>query len=150
MKKLLAAAPLLGLLSSGAAAETTEELAEQVRKTEIAFAKTMADRDHAAFVSFHADEAVFFGRGGIARRGKAQVGEDWRRYFEGREAPFSWAPESVEVLDSGGLGFSSGPVRSPSGQQIGTFNSVWRREKDGKWRIVFDKGCPPCETAAAE
>jgi hypothetical protein len=33
-------------------AETNDELREQVRKTEIAFAKTMADRDHAAFTKF--------------------------------------------------------------------------------------------------
>jgi ketosteroid isomerase-like protein len=30
------------------------------------------------------------------------------------------------------------------GLRVGTFNSVWRLEADGKWRIVFDKGCPPC------
>jgi ketosteroid isomerase-like protein len=35
-------------------------------------------------------------------------------------------------------------VRDPDGRQIGTFNSVWRREADGSWKVVFDKGCPPC------
>jgi ketosteroid isomerase-like protein len=126
-----------------ASAATTEELAQQVRQTEAAFARTMADRDHAAFASFLADETVFFGRGVL--RGKAAVAQAWKRYYEGAAAPFSWTPESVEVLDSGVLGFSSGPVFDPSGKRIGTFNSVWRREADGKWRIVFDKGCPPCD-----
>jgi len=36
-------------------------LAGQVRETERAFAKTMADRNHAAFVSFLADDTVFLG-----------------------------------------------------------------------------------------
>jgi ketosteroid isomerase-like protein len=48
------------------------------------------------------------------------------------------------VLDSGNLAFSSGPVLDPDGRQVGTFNSVWRREPDGRWLVVFDKGCPVC------
>src|ERR1700693_3299408 len=40
---------------------TATELKQQVAATETAFAKTMADRDHAAFTSFLADEAVFLG-----------------------------------------------------------------------------------------
>jgi hypothetical protein len=53
----------------------------------------------------------------------------------------------VEVFDSGTLAFSSGLVFAPDGKRVSTFNSVWRLEADGKWRIVFDKGCPPCEAA---
>ena len=142
---LLTTSVLLGASLAGAA--TLEALKEQVRRTETAFAKTMADRDHAAFASFLATETVFFGRGLL--RGKAAVAEGWKRFYEGPAAPFSWAPDSVEVLDSGELAFSSGPVFDPAGQRIGTFNSVWRREKDGQWRIVFDKGCPPCDCSQA-
>ena len=130
-------------LAPGAAAETNAELKEQVRQTEIAFAKTMADRDHAAFTSFLADEAVFFGR--TVQRGKAAVAEAWKRFYEAPQAPFSWTPDTVEVLDSGTLGLSSGPVFDPAGERVGTFSSIWRREKDGRWRVLFDKGCdcPP-------
>jgi ketosteroid isomerase-like protein len=120
-----------------------DELARQVREAETAFAKTMASRDHAAFGSFLSDEAVFFGRSLL--RGKAAVMAGWKPFFESRTAPFSWEPEHVEVLDSGLLGFSSGPVRDPEGRRIGTYNSVWRREPGGRWRIIFDKGCPPCD-----
>ncbi len=119
------------------------ELTERLRKTESAFAKTMADRDHAAFASFLSDETVFMGR--TTTRGKAAVAAAWKRYYEGPKAPFSWKPERVEVLDSGTLGMTSGPVYDENGQRIGTFNSVWRRDKDGRWRIVFDIGCPSGE-----
>lgn len=145
MKTLLAAV-VVALVSSGAQAQENPDLKEAVRKAEVAFARTMADRDHAAFVSFLAEEAVFVGR--TVRRGKTQVAAGWKPFFEGKQAPFSWEPDSVEVLDSGGLASSSGPVRSPAGERVGTFNSVWRLEKDGKWRIVFDRGCPPCECPA--
>jgi ketosteroid isomerase-like protein len=119
-------------------------LANQVREAERAFAKTMADRDHNAFASFLADEAVFFSDTGVLR-GKAAVASGWKRLYDGPSAPFSWDPDRVEVLDSGTLALSSGPVRDPQGKRVGTFNSVWRRDPGGAWRIVFDKGCPPCD-----
>lgn len=127
---------------------TNEELAAQVRAAEIAFAKSMADRDHAAFVSHLSDEAVFFGRGVL--RGKAAVAAGWKQLFEGTAPPFSWEPEKVQVLDSGTLGLSSGPVRDPDGKRTGTYNSIWRREADGGWKIIFDNGCPPCDCGSAE
>jgi ketosteroid isomerase-like protein len=71
--------------------------------------------------------------------------DGWRELFAGPAAPFSWKPEKVEVLASGALAHSSGPVRDAKGRQIGNFNSIWRREPDGTWLVVFDKGCPVCD-----
>ena len=118
--------------------------AAQVRAAETAFAKSMADRDLSAFTALLADDAVFFGGKGITR-GKAAVAADWKRFFDGPSAPFSWKPTEVEVLTSGTLGYTSGPVYDPKGTRVGTFNSVWQRQQDGSWKIIFDKGCPPCE-----
>ena len=47
----------------------------------------------------------------------------------------------IEVLPSGTLALSSGPVFDPDGKKVGTFNSIWRRERNGKWQVIFDKGC---------
>lgn len=127
----------------------TADLAVELRATEEAFAKTMADRDHQAFVSFLAEETVFFGRQSEIR-GKEAVAAAWEPFYAMPEAPFSWQPESATVLDSGNLGLTSGPVFAPDGSRIGTFNSVWRREPDGSWKVVFDRGCPACECPAAE
>jgi ketosteroid isomerase-like protein len=127
-------------------------LAKQVEDTERAFAQTMADRDFEAFQSFLSDEAVFFA-GNTPLRGKQQVSDTWQRYFEEPAAPFSWEPELVEVLASGTLALSSGPVRDPAGNRVATFSSIWRLEPSGQWRIVFDKGsrdCPEPEPAGAE
>ncbi len=121
-------------------------LREEVLATERAFAKTMADRDHAAFTRFLAAETVFFS-GETPLRGADAVAAWWKKYYEGKDAPFSWEPEQVEVLDSGTLALSTGPVRDPSGKVTGTFTSIWRREGPGTWRIVFDKGNPVCPKA---
>jgi len=113
--------------------------AEAVRAREIAFAKTMADRDFEAFLSFIAPDAVFF-NGNTPLRGREAVGDDWQRLFENEIAPISWGPDTVQVLESGRLALSSGPVMSSSGESRGRFNSVWRKDPDGQWRVVFDKG----------
>ena len=135
--------PALLAFASAAAGETNAELKEQVRAAEIGFAKTMADRDFAAFAGFVAEDSVFFGRS-EAFRGKAAVVASWKPLFDGPQAPFSWGPDTVEVLDSGELALSSGPVLDRSGKRFGTFQSIWRREKDGRWRVVFDKGADYC------
>ena len=124
-----------------------EALRDQVMSTERAFAKTMADRDHAAFARFLADEAVFFGGKGPLR-GKQAVADAWKPFYEKPAAPFSWEPDQVEVLASGTLALSTGPVRDPSGKLVGRFNSIWRQESAGVWRIVFDKGEDVCDCKA--
>lgn len=124
-----------------------DDAAEQVRNAETAFAATMAARDHAAFTNHVAEDAVFFDGENKPIRGRQAVAAAWKSFFERTSPPFSWRPESVVVIDSGGLAHSSGPVFDPAGKRIGAFNSVWRRDADGVWRVVFDKGCNVCACA---
>ncbi len=135
---ILATAVAAGAAQSGVAQVEGPE-AEAVRAREIAFAKTMSDRDFDAFLSFIAPDAVFF-NGDTPLRGRDAVGDAWHRFFETEVAPFSWNPDLVQVLESGELALSSGPVSSPAGESSGRFNSIWRKDPDGQWRVVFDKG----------
>ena len=118
-----------------------EELKKAVIKSERAFAKSMADRDLKAFAYWLSDEAIFFGTD-TPLRGKESIVEYWSRFYTASESPFSWDPDTVEVLASGTLALSSGPVRDPEGKITGLFNSIWRQESPGQWRVVFDKGSP--------
>ena len=141
-RRALLAAALAALGACGSPAPKTDRasLERQVADTERAFAQTMADRDHAAFTRFLSDEAVFFS-GPEPLRGKAAVAAGWKRFYESPAAPFSWRPEQVQVLDSGTLALSTGPVLDPAGKPFASFTSLWRLEAPGTWRIVFDKGC---------
>jgi ketosteroid isomerase-like protein len=124
--------------SAGAAAR------EQVLATERAFAKTMADRDLRAFAGYLSEDTVFFS-GPRPLHGKQAVIDFWTHFYGRPAAPFSWAPEEVEVLDSGRLALSAGPVHDPQGKLIGRFTSIWRQEAPGQWRIIFDKGGEVCD-----
>jgi ketosteroid isomerase-like protein len=139
-------APILSaLIFCGCATTTpTVDAAGQVRATEQAFAKTMADRDFRAFQSHLSKDAVFFGDTSVAH-GADEVSAVWKPLFAKPAAPFSWAPDKVEVLASGDLALSTGPVYV-GGKRVARFNSIWRREAPGTWRIVFDKGESVCDS----
>ena len=138
MKAALAA--LLAWPMLAGAAPDLEALQRQVTDTERSFARSMAMRDHAAFTALLSEQAVFMGNSVL--RGKAAVAVGWKNFFSGEKAPFSWEPDRVEVLADGTLAHSTGPVRDADGKLIARFNSIWRQEAPGVWRIVFDKGQP--------
>jgi ketosteroid isomerase-like protein len=124
------------------AADATDSAQQQVFAAERAFARSMADRNREAFATHVSDEAIFFGTE-QPLRGKAAVVAGWSSFFDGVVAPFSWEPDQVEVLPSGTLALSTGLVRDAQGKVIARFNSIWRLEAPGTWRVVFDKGSPP-------
>lgn len=127
-----------------AAPPTNAELKKQVADTERAFAATMKARDLAAFTNFLSDDTVFFS-GPVPLHGKKAVTEFWKKFYDKPQAPFSWEPSEVEVLSSGTLAMSTGPVYDPSGKLISRFSSVWRLEPSGQWKIVFDHGWDVCD-----
>ncbi len=140
----LAVAGMVALAATAAAAAPAfTGVQEQVANVERAFAATMKARDHAAFAAFLSDEAVFSG-GTQPLRGKQAVAEEWKKFFTKPSAPFTWEPDEVEVLASGTLAKTSGPVHGPDGKLIARFSSVWRLEAPNTWRIVFDGGVEVC------
>jgi ketosteroid isomerase-like protein len=102
------------------AADRTEE----VRATEVAFAKAFAERDAKKFFSYLTDDAQFLGRL-KTMHGKQEVIAGWSEFFKAAVAPFRWQPERVVTNAAGDLGFSSGPVFDEAVVQTGTFTSTW-------------------------
>ena len=131
------------LLASTALAVDIPALEAELRAVETAFARTMADRDAEAFATFLAPDVIFIDE---TRRfdGAEAVAQGWAPFFEGEAALFSWEPDIVAVNASGTVGLTSGPVFTPDGTRVATFNSVWKRE-DGRWSIILDRGCGWCE-----
>lgn len=148
MNRSLALVLAMALAGCTALPVAPADRAAEVAAVERAFARTMAERDHVAFSSFLADEAVFVA-GTKVLRGRQAIAAAWKRFYDGPQAPFSWTPDRVEVLDSGGLAFSAGPVFDPAGKLVGRFTSIWRLESPGTWRIVFDTGSDICDCAPA-
>ena len=145
-------AVLAAFLLCGAALADT---ADEVRCREIGFSRSAENRDAEAFATFIDEDARFVG-GGV-RRGPAAVVESWGPFFADDGPEIAWRPQFVEVLEDGTLALTRGPYRmittGDDGNRTehwGTFNSVWRKQADGSWKIVFDAGSDPDETPADE
>jgi ketosteroid isomerase-like protein len=137
---LLVTCAVTSLSTALLAQEQTAALSRQVFVAESSFAASMVNRDLEAFAAFVSPEAIFFGDTTVMR-GRRAVLDGWRGFFVKPTAPFSWKPDVIEVLPSGNLAISNGPVFDPAGKRVGSFSSIWRREPDGSWRIIFDKAC---------
>ena len=139
---LLACALSFAVLDAVAAPlPTAAELAAnaaEVRAAEIAFAQTMAERQLDRFADFVAADAVF--NGAKPHIGKAAVLAAWKAFFDGPQAPFSWAPDAVAATADGRTAISTGLARDPAGKVISRFTTIWHKEADGHWRVVVDQG----------
>lgn len=120
---------------------------DQVRCAELAFSRSVEQRNIEAFTAFVDEDARF--TGGQTLRGKQEVSEAWGVFFTADGPTIRWAPDNIEVLDSGDLALSQGPfemrVVDEQGQErvsTGRFFSVWRRDAGGRWTVVFDGGTP--------
>jgi hypothetical protein len=78
------------------------------------------------------------------------VADAWKGLYVKTEPPFSWEPDQVEVVESGTLAYSSGPVYDAKGEVVARFNSIWRLESPNNWKIVFDRGSDICDCKKAE
>ena len=131
------------------------DLIDEVRCREIAFSQAAENKDANAFASFIDADARFVGNSVI--KGPQAIAEAWASFFAEDGPAIKWRPQFVEVLEDGELALTRGPyrmiARDAEDKQVegwGTFNSVWRRQKDGSWKVVFDAGNPAGEAPADE
>ena len=150
MRRFATVLPLLAL-----AVPALADFEQEVRCREIGFSRSVETQDHERFASFIDQDARFIG--GKVDRGRETIAEAWKVFFTGELPSIKWRPQFIEVLESEDLALSRGPYRIVSrdeqGETVegwGTYNSVWRLNADGEWRIVFDAGSAPDETPTDE
>ena len=141
MNRLIAIALIVACAPAGA------DPVDEVRCREIGFSKSVENRDARAFRSYIDRDARFIGS--TVRRGRSEIAEGWAPFLAEGGPRIKWRPTHVEVLEDGKLAFSRGLYRLIARNDDGTesvswgsFNSTWRRNDDGEWRVVFDAGDP--------
>ena len=129
------------------------DLVDEVRCREIGFSQAAENRDADAFASFIDADARFVGNSVI--KGPQAIAEAWASFFAEDGPAIKWRPQFVEVLDDGALALTRGPYRMIARdaednlvEGWGTFNSVWRLQEDGSWKVVFDAGNAATEAPA--
>lgn len=101
--------------------------------TEIAFARAaQEDGQWTAFRRFVADDAEMFAPARVSA-------QSW---LKGRADPpqaVRWQPHRIFISCDGGAAVSTGAWQRPDGSE-GYFTTVWRRQRDGRWKWVLDHG----------
>ena len=128
---------------------------DDVRCQEIRFSQSVETQSAELFASFIEADARFVG--GVVSRGTEEVAAAWSIFFAEDGPKIKWRPQIVEVLEDGTLALSRGPykmtVTDEAGnisEHWGTFNSIWRLQDDGSWKVVFDAGSSAAEAPPKE
>ncbi|WP_156900019.1 YybH family protein [Luteimonas mephitis] len=131
----------------------------EVWERELGFARSVAEHDAAAFAGFVHSGAAFGAGQAAPLRGRAAIVAEWSGLIEGKGVRLSWYPARVTIGAAPDVAWSSGPAlfewpdRPPAQRYaIGTYHSVWIRDADGRWRVLFDEGAgrAPADAEAAE
>jgi ketosteroid isomerase-like protein len=135
MKRVVVAAAAVVCL---ALAEMPPALSSLI-EAERAFAKMSVDKNtRDAFLQNLADESLLFTPG-------PTPGKMYYRNRPQMPQQLRWAPEFADVSAAGDLGYTSGPweiskTASEPATGFGHFNSIWRIQKDGSWKVEVDLG----------
>ncbi len=122
-----------------------DPLVDEVTCAEIGFSNAAEHRDLNAFKSFIDADARFVGA--TVMVGPEAVAASWEPFFEDGGPLISWRPLIVQVSKEGNLALSRGAYQVSSvgadgtAKTVwGTFNSVWRKDESGRWKVLFDMG----------
>jgi ketosteroid isomerase-like protein len=142
---------VLGLLAVAmpATAQDSRYAAEaaQIVKADADFAKAVAGKNREQFLAFIAENTTFNGGTDAELRGRDAVMKDWGEFFEADGPSLTWTPTRGEVVGAGDLGYTTGRsvfrTRGRDGAMVerhGEYLTVWRRQRDGSWKVIFDTG----------
>ena len=136
----------LTLCLSAASSSTKQKTAKGealLRQLEAEFAADVAQHGHDAFVSHFAEEGVeVVDGGGFNNKDAMRKQSAWP---DG--TTLTWTPIKAEMASSGDLGYTYGnyiyTAKNKEGKTVtsyGKYTSIWKKQKDGQWKVVVDVG----------
>ena len=144
MRKFVVVLFLLGLFAAGSLAQDkTPDGSALLLKLEADFARAVAEHGHQAFVTYFAEDGVELDDGGgITSREAIGKQPPWP---EGTS--LTWTPVKADMAGSGDLGYTYGNYvfksKNKEGKIVanyGKYMSVWKKQKDGSWKVVVNMG----------
>jgi ketosteroid isomerase-like protein len=134
---------LLFAATSVAAKQESPKGTDLLRQLEANFAADVAQHGHDAFLTYFAEDGVeLVDGGGINTKDDMRKQPAWP---EGTS--LTWTPVHAEMAASGDLGYTYGnyiyTAKNKEGKLVanyGKYTSIWRKQKDGQWKVVVDMG----------
>ena len=119
-----------------------EDWKNEILKTELDFSN-MAQNEgmNKAFLKYTADDGVLLRNNNLIK-GKDSIKEFMK---SNTSKGLKWKPDFVDVSTSGDLGYTYGKYiytyKDSLGNNVsnkGVFHTVWKRQKNGDWKFVWD------------
>jgi len=141
MKRFAAIALLL--LTACATASSNAADADVLMKLDREFARQSAARGGPAWQEFMSPGASKPSNGGRVLVGPLEIGDNMQAAF-GSGFTLAWEPTHAEISRGGKLGYTWGRYHSDFQGKVheGTYMTVWQKQPDGKWKVLFDTGDP--------
>jgi len=140
--------PLLAVMAKESVALDLAAEREALLAVDREFARATAEQGIDGWLSFFAQDATIFPPGAPVVTGLDNIREHYAATgFD--PTGLTWQPVAAELSAAGDLGYTygtwtfqravaTGEVRSSSGKYL----SVWRKDEQGRWRLVADIGSP--------
>jgi ketosteroid isomerase-like protein len=144
MNRITIALLLLFLAASlFAQKDKSTDASDLLYRLEAEFAADVAQHGHAAFLTHFADDGVeVVDGGGFDNLGAMRQQTPWP---EG--TTLTWTPIKADMAASGDLGYTYGNYvftsKNKEGKRVvsyGKYTSIWKKQKDGQWKVVVDMG----------
>lgn len=125
------------------AAATTDANAQVLLDLDRQFAKDSAARGGAAWTAIMAPNAGKPANGGRWIIGPEEIGQSMTIAFSSGFT-LQWEPERAQISRGGKLGYTWGRYHSVANgrERNGTYMTVWQKQPDGSWKVLFDTGDP--------
>jgi ketosteroid isomerase-like protein len=126
--------------------------AETLKQMEAEFMQAAAARGSQGYMSYYAEESVEVPNGEDFLIGKSAIGKTMG-FLDDKNNSLTWKPIGADISSSGDLGYTYGTFefrsKDASGKtnvSHGKYTSIWKKQKDGNWKVVLDMGNASPET----
>jgi ketosteroid isomerase-like protein len=120
--------------------------AETLKQLEGEFMKAAAEKGSQGYMSYYADNSVEVPNGGPLIQGKVEIAKGMG-FLDDKNNQLLWTPVGADISASGDLGYTYGTFefhsKNKDGKPVvdyGKYTSIWKKQKDGSWKIVLDMG----------
>ena len=122
-----------------------EKATEEIAQAEKDFEKMAAEKGIAEAFWYYADSnAVIKRENDSLIQGKENIKNYYSAEFY-KNASVKWSPDFIDVAEKGDMAYTYGKYiwqsKDSSGKTNefkGVFHTVWKRQKDGNWKYVWD------------
>ena len=120
--------------------------ADTLKQLEAEFMQAAATGGSQGYMSYYADDAVEVPNGAPLIIGKPEIAKGMG-FLDDPNNRLTWTPVGADISSSGDLGYTYGTFEFRSKDKdgklhidYGKYTSIWRLQKDGKWKVALDMG----------